>query len=69
MIAEGPNAYYRLRYHLYLIIPTFFREDLNIRNPSESAHVFKKNYATNVFCLTYLYHLLMPFQPLWQKIY
>lgn len=49
MIAEGPNAYYRLRYHLYLIIPTFFREDLNIRDPSESAHVFKKKLCNKRF--------------------
>lgn len=42
MTAEGPNAYYRLRYHVNLIIPTFFPEVLNIRDPSGSAHVFKK---------------------------
>lgn len=68
MIAEGPNAYYRLRYHLYLIIPTFFREDLNIRDPSGSAHVLKKIMQQTFFSDISL-SPLMPFQQLWQKIY
>lgn len=57
MIAEGPNAYYRLRFHLYLIIPTFFREDLNIRDPSGSAHVFKKIMQQTFF----VWHIFITF--------
>lgn len=42
MTAEGPNAYYWLRYHVNLINSTFFREVLISATPLDPLMYLKK---------------------------
>ena len=42
MTADGPNAYYRLRYHVNLINSTFFREVLISATPLDPLMYLKK---------------------------